>query len=155
MQLPGVWIRYNTPYAHVSGAISERDNWWIEYSWPVVAAIFGGVLGALIWERYKDSDLAVRRSTASTQRKIRKLEDNLTAFEEDTKEINRFLCRISLYVVFSLMNVMVAISLMSIGAISSLLRCVRKEDCIIFSKEWPILFCMAINVGYFTWYVRK
>jgi hypothetical protein len=120
------------------------DNWWIEYSWSVVAAIVGGVLGALIWEGYRNSDFAVRFSAASVRRRIESLQFRLAVFEMAVKYHNRLLGRMITNAVLSIIYFMAAMSLLIMATISTLIICNVKVECAVFSKEWLYLVGFVI-----------
>lgn len=58
--------------------------------------IVGGVLGSWLWNKYDATDFAARRSIASTQKRIEKLEHKLRIFDYILKDTARYLAKIIL-----------------------------------------------------------
>jgi hypothetical protein len=58
--------------------------------------LIAGVLGSWLWAKYDATDFAARRSIASTQKRIEKLEQRLRIFDYMLKDSTRYLARIIL-----------------------------------------------------------
>jgi hypothetical protein len=72
------------------------DDWGNLLLAGLLFPIIGGVLGSWLWAKYDATDFAARRSVASTQKKIEKLEQRLRIFEYIVEDTNRYLARIIL-----------------------------------------------------------
>jgi hypothetical protein len=69
-------------------------NWVSPLLADFLLPIFAAFLGSWLWAKYDASDFAARRSVASTQKRIKKLEQRLRFFEYMLEDTKRFLAMI-------------------------------------------------------------